>query len=215
MQLPVRSAQCGVRSAGVHCAALALAFVVAAGPAGAQRNARTWIDTTFTFDKSGTVVLGGGSASVIVTAWDQNTIRVRGRAEDGFLRFDASSKRVTVSPSRNGDDAIIQVTVPRGVRVEAHVNDGDISIKGTRGNVEAQSSSGDVDIVEAAGVTAASLSGSVYIAQAAGPVSATTSNGDIAISRSAGDIDATTVSGDVAIDRSTSKSVKASTTSGS
>src|SRR5213075_907968 len=58
------------------------------------------------------------------------------------------------------------------------------------------------------------LSGSVYVSQATGAVNATSSSGDLACSQCSGGIDANTVSGDVAIDRSTSKTVKASTTSG-
>jgi DUF4097 and DUF4098 domain-containing protein YvlB len=193
--------------------ALTIGLTVASR-ADAQRDRRTSLDTTFSFDKSGTVVVGGGSASVVVTSWDQSTIRVRGRAEDGYLQFEASSRRVTIAPSRSGDDAIIQVTVPRGVRIEAHSRDGDISIKGTRGDVDATTGSGDVQVVEAGAVTAASLSGSVYVTQATGAVDVTSSNGDLILRQCSGTVDANSVSGDVNIDRSTSKSVKASTTSG-
>src|SRR4051812_7314985 len=90
----------------------------------AQMNGRTSVDTTFSFDKSGTVVLGSGSATIVVTAWDQSSIRIRARAEDGLLRTELSARRVTIQPTRSTEDAMIQVTVPRGVRVEAHLNDG-------------------------------------------------------------------------------------------
>jgi DUF4097 and DUF4098 domain-containing protein YvlB len=183
--------------------------------AAAQRDQRTAIDTTFSFDKAGVVsISGGGSATVIVTGWDERNIRVRGRAEDGYLHFDASSKRVTISPSRSGDDAMIQISVPRGVQVVAHTNDGDITIRGTRGDVDASSSSGGIEVSDAAAVEVSTLSGDVDVAQATGAVTATSSSGDLTLRGCSGKVDATSSSGDLSISRSTSKTVSAITTNG-
>jgi DUF4097 and DUF4098 domain-containing protein YvlB len=194
--------------------ALIAALVGAPGSARAQVNGRTSIDTILAFDKGGTVSLGSGSATIIVTAWDQNSIRIRARAEDGLLRVETSARRVSVQPTRSSDDAMIEVTVPRGVRVEAHLTDGDISIRGTRGSVEATTSSGDLQVSDATSVTAESLSGDVYVSQATGAVIATTSNGDLDIRDCSGSVDATSVSGGIDISRSSARSVKANVTSG-
>ena len=180
----------------------------------AQVNGRTSIDTTFAFDKGGTVSLGSGSATIVVTAWDQNSIRIRARAEDGLLRIEPSSHRVSVQPTRSSDDAMIQVTVPRGVRVEAHLTEGDVSIRGTRGPVEATTVSGDLQIADVSSVTAESLSGDVYVSQATGAVTATTSNGELDIRECSGSVDATSVSGGIDITQSSARSVKANVTSG-
>jgi hypothetical protein len=83
-------------------AALAVSSAVAATPADSRGQgamagaARRDIDTTFFFSKIGTVVVGNGAATVIVTGWDQTSIRVKARNEYGTLRFDATSSRVTV-----------------------------------------------------------------------------------------------------------------------
>src|SRR3954470_21264235 len=102
-------------------AALAVLGAVAAQPGGAggqsSRTTRREIDTTFFFSKLGTVVLGNGAATVIVSGWDQTSIRVKARNDDGTMRFEATSTRVVLETTRLSDDAIIQVTVPRGVRV--------------------------------------------------------------------------------------------------
>jgi DUF4097 and DUF4098 domain-containing protein YvlB len=197
--------------------ASSLAVGLAGAPAGARaqsRNDRDQIDTTFLFDKAGTVVLGNGSATIVVTGWDEGTIRVRARGDQGLLRFSASARRVTIDPTRSSDDVEIQVWVPRGVRVEARTNSGDITIKGTRGDIDAQTSSGDVAISDAREVSASSLSGDVGIRQTSGAVTATTSNGDLGVADAHGNIDATSISGDVTITRAASKVVRATVTSG-
>lgn len=200
---------------GLVISSVATALAIAPVAADAQgRNSRSRIDTSFQFDPTGTVVLGNGSATIFVTGWDQRTIRIRAHGDEGTLRFEASSRRVTIDPSRSSDDVMIQIDVPRGVRVEARTNSGDIAIRGTRGDVDAQTSSGDVQILDAAAVSATSLSGDVEIRQTTGAVTATTNNGDLKIADAHGDIEATAVSGDLMIARAASKIVRATNTSG-
>jgi DUF4097 and DUF4098 domain-containing protein YvlB len=195
---------------------VALAGVVLAAPAaqGQRYRDRGDIDTTFTFDKTGTISVGGGSGTIAVTGWDQSTVRIRAHADDGSVRFEATPRKVTIDPTRSHDDVTIEVMVPRGVRVEARTNSGDITIHGSRGDVDAQTSSGDIDISDVRAVTVGSLSGDVDVTLATNGVNATTNNGDLVISRSGGKIDATTVSGGIEIERSTSSDVRASNTSG-
>jgi DUF4097 and DUF4098 domain-containing protein YvlB len=196
----------------------ALTVGISVAPAGAlaqSRNYRDRIDTTFQFDRTGTVVLGNGSATIVVNGWDQATIRIRAQGDQGTLGFSASARRVTVDPSRSSDDVEIEVWVPRGVRVEARTNSGDITIHGTRGDVDAQTSSGDISIVDVREVTATSLSGDADIRQTTGAVTATTNNGDLSVSNVHGNIDATAISGDVSITRAVSKIVHGASTSGS
>jgi DUF4097 and DUF4098 domain-containing protein YvlB len=189
-----------------------IALGVAASAAGAQGRAR--IDTTFAFDPGGTVTIGNGGATIEVTGWDRPTIQIRARGDDAAFRLDASPKRVMIDPSRSNDDVTIEVHVPRGVRVEAHTNSGDITINGTHGDVDLQSSSGDLRINEANVVNASTLSGDVDIRSGTGAVTASTSNGDVTIRDNQGNIDASSVSGDVTITRATAHTVRGKTTSG-
>ena len=204
----------GLRAALVIVVAVGGIAVAPSGALAQHRYGSDQIDTTFQFDKTGTLVVGNGSATIVVMGWDQATMRVRAHGDRGQLGFSASAKRVTIDPSRSNDDVEIEVWVPRGVRVEARTNSGDITIKGTRGDVDAQTSSGDVGIVDVKTVTATSLSGEVDIRQTSGGVTATTNNGDLTIADAHGDIDATSISGDVAISRAVAKTVRASSTSG-
>ena len=104
----------------------ALAASAEAGAQGsaASRNTRREVDTTFFFSKLGTVVLGNGAATVIVTGWDQTSIHVKARSDDGTLRFEGNPTHVVLETMRLTDNAIIQVTVPRGVRVVTRTNTG-------------------------------------------------------------------------------------------
>ncbi|HET9425640.1 MAG TPA: DUF4097 family beta strand repeat-containing protein [Gemmatimonadaceae bacterium] len=198
--------------------ALAVGGAAAAmpGDAAAQtgRNLRREVDTTFFFSKIGTVLVGNGAATIIVTGWDQSTIRVKARNEDGALRFEATSSRVVIEATRQHDDAIIQVTVPRGVRVVARTNSGDITIKETRGDVEAETSSGDILVVGARDVEATNLSGDLDVRQSSGSTTISSNNGDCSVADSKGSIDASSVSGDVRVTKSWAKMVRAETTNG-
>jgi DUF4097 and DUF4098 domain-containing protein YvlB len=199
-------------------AAVAVAAAIAALPADARaqtgRSTRRDIDTTFFFSKIGTVLLGNGAATIVVTGWDQTSIRVKARTDDGLLRFEATSSRLVVETSRQHDDAVIQVMVPRGVRVVARTNSGDITIKDTQGDAEAETSSGDVLIIGARDVEATNLSGDLDVRQASGSTTLSSNNGDCSVSESKGSVEASSVSGDVRISKSLSKVVRAETTNG-
>ncbi len=201
-------------------AALAVMSAAAAIPADSRgqgvlsRNERRDIDTTFFFSKIGTVIVGNGKASIIVTGWDQTSIRVKARNDYGSLRFEATSSRVLLETTRPMDDAVIHITVPRGVRVVARTSTGDITVKDTWGDVDAGSSAGRVLVVGARDVEATNLSGDLDVRQTTGAVTLSSNNGDCAVAESKGSIEASSVSGDVMVRRSWSKIVRLSTTNG-
>jgi DUF4097 and DUF4098 domain-containing protein YvlB len=201
-------------------AALALGGALAAGPAGLSAQAgsgapRSEIDTTFFFSRIGTVLVGNGAATIIVTSWDQTSVRVKAHSDDGALRLDATSSRVVIETTRPHDDAIIQVTVPRGVRVVARSNTGDVTIRDTRGDVEVETSSGNVLVVGARDVEATNLSGDLEVRQSSGATTVSSNNGDCTVAESRGSVEAFSVSGDVVITKSWSRLVRAETTNGS
>jgi len=199
----------------VVASSIAAGLVCLPGDALAQRrNERNQLDTTFLFDKTGTVTLGRGSATLVVTGWDRGSVRITARGDGGSIRFEASARQVTIDPNRSDDDVTIEVQVPRGVRIVARTNSGDITVRGTRGDIDARTSSGDVAITDAREVSATSLSGDVDVRQTSGAVTVTSNNGDLEITDAHGDVDATSISGSVSIVRAVSKSVRATTTNG-
>jgi DUF4097 and DUF4098 domain-containing protein YvlB len=206
-----------MRSMQALVAAIAVAGAMVATPTeGAAQSSRPRrdIDTTFFFSKIGTVLLGNGAATIVVTGWDQTSIRVRASNDDGALKFEASSNRVVVESSRPYDDAVIQVMVPRGVRVVARTNSGDITVKDTHGDVEVETSSGDVLVVGARDVEATNLSGDLEARDASGSTTLSSNNGDCIVTGSKGSVEASSVSGDVRVTKSWSKMVRAETTNG-
>ena len=207
-----------MRTSKTLWAALAVAIAVFALPAeGIAQPAkapRREIDTTFFFSKLGTVVVGNGAATVIVGSWDQTSIRVKAKSDDGSLRFEATASRVLVETGEQKDMAVIQVTVPRGVRVVSRTNTGDITVKDTWGDVDAETSSGDVVIVGARDVEATSLSGDLDVRQASGAVTLSTNNGDCTVTEAKGSVEASSVSGDVLVRKSWSRIVRLETTNG-
>src|SRR5690242_6519522 len=58
-----------------------------------SQDAQSRIDTTFTFNKTGTVDLTEVSGDVVVNAWDRNEARVRAHAERGRIRSSLSTSR--------------------------------------------------------------------------------------------------------------------------
>jgi len=174
------------------------------------------IDTTYTFDKRGTVSLSVGSGEIIVRAWSRDQIQVRARSERSTIRMDATPTRLSLDLSRpRGGDTRFEVTVPVGVRVSARATNGDISISGTKGGVEARTQSGDVVVDDVAEmIDLGSLSGDIQARNLAGNIDVSAVSGDVTLSDVKGDVEATSVSGDIDLNNVVARYVRAKSTSG-
>jgi len=182
------------------------------------QDAQSRLDTTFAFNKSGSVDLTEVSGDVVVNAWDRNEARVRAYAERGRIRSTLSSSRLSleIEPvhGRIGDSKM-EVWVPVGVRVVARSTSGDVTVKGTKAEVDARSTSGDVVVTDATDhITVESVSGDVRAAQLKGDVRSESVSGTIEIRDATGEVRAETTSGDVSLLDVTSRSVFANTVSG-
>jgi DUF4097 and DUF4098 domain-containing protein YvlB len=201
---------------------LAGVAIAMATPALAQQNRRddseyeSRIDSTFAFDKRGTVVLSVGSGEIIVTAWNRDQVRVRARSERSVIRLDATPTRMALELSRQrGGDTRFEVTVPIGVRVSARATTGDISITGTRGSVDANTQSGDVVVDDVAErVDLRSMSGDIVARTIGGNIEVNTLSGEVRLTDVTGEVDATSVSGDLDLRNVMAKFVRARSTSG-
>src|SRR5438034_2009800 len=201
---------------------LSALLVAAAMPASAQsrrdrdEDYQSSIDTTFAFDKRGTVSMSVGSGEIIVRAWNRDQIHVRARSERSVVRMDATPTRVSLDLSRpRGGDTRFEVTVPVGVRVSARATNGDISITGTKGGVEAKTQSGDLTVEDVGDVVElGSLSGDIKARGLTGNVDISAINGDLDIADVKGDVEATSVSGDIDMRNVLARYVRAKSTSG-
>lgn len=179
---------------------------------------RARIDTTFAFGARGSaeIVVPGGD--VIVRAWDQPRVRVRGETERGAPRVSVGGSYFNVHVeglrgSHAGGE--LEVMVPVGTRVRAQSQGGDLTIVGTKAEVEAYAMAGDVLVEDAADrVMANTLSGDLTIRRVQGDLRVTAVSGDVGITDVTGDVEATSVSGDLTLRSVTSRRVRAKTTSG-
>ena len=210
-------------------AALAIALMFPA-PASAQsdrnrererdesQSAQSRIDTTFAFNRSGSVDLTEISGDVVVNAWDRNEARVRAYVERGRIRSSMSSSLVSleIEPVRGRvGDSKLEVWIPVGARVTARSTSGDVTVKGTKSPVDARSTSGDVVVTDATDrITVESVSGDVRASQLSGDVRSESVSGTIEIRDATGPVRAETTSGDVSLLGVTSRNVYATTVSG-
>ena len=174
------------------------------------------IDSTFAFDKRGTVVLSVGTGEIIVTAWNRDQVRVRARSERSVVRLDATPTRVSLDISRQrGGDTRYEVTVPIGARVSARATSGDISITGTKGSVDANTQNGDIMIEDVAErVDLRSMNGDIMARTIGGTIEVNTLSGEVTLTDVTGEVDATSVSGDLDLRNILAKFVRARSTSG-
>ena len=205
-------------------ATLALIAVALPRVADAQRERarfgsdyRSRIDTTFAFDKSGSINVSAGSGDIAITGWSRDQIHVRAVSENSNIRLDASSSRMTLelAGGSRGSDTRFEVSVPYGVHVVVRAMSGDISVRGTRGEVEAHAQSGDVEVEDVTSrLDVNTLSGSIDARNVSGDVEIGTTSGDVKIVELRGNVEIGTVSGEIELRGVTSKLVRAKTTSG-
>jgi len=211
-----------MKLAALIIAGLVAAPVVARGQD--ERNA-TQIDTTVRLDRGGSVDLSIISGRIRVTGWDRSDVKISATIEDGYLRFSANSSRVTLGVDDEGrrgrhnnhiGDARYEVSVPRGARLILEAVSGDVSAKGSQGEIEASSVSGDVDVSDGVRtVSVESVSGSAHAAQVNGNLRAETVSGDLRVENVTGDVEASTVSGEIRLIGIQSKDVRTESVSGS
>ena len=214
---------------------LVIAVVVMALPlsgkgarrAGVRIRGLTRIDTTVRLDRGGAVDLSLISGKIRVTGWDRPDVKVSATIESGRLRFDANSSRVSLSVEdsdnegrrghrhNNVGDARYDVSVPRGSRLILEAVSGDVTAKGSQGEIEATSVSGDVDVTDGVRtVSAEAVSGSVHAAQVNGNLRTETVSGDLRAENVTGDVEASSVSGNIRLVGIQSKDVRTETVSG-
>jgi DUF4097 and DUF4098 domain-containing protein YvlB len=189
---------------------------------------RTRIDTTVRLDGGGAVDLSLISGRIRVTGWDRSDVKISASIESGLLRLSANSSRVSLSVDDAGDegrrrgrrhnnvgDARYEVSVPRGSRLILEAVSGDITAKGSQGEIEATSVSGDVDVTDGMhSVSAEAVSGSVHAAQINGNLRTETVSGDLSAENVSGNVEASTVSGNIRLAGIQSKDVRTESVSG-
>jgi DUF4097 and DUF4098 domain-containing protein YvlB len=185
----------------------------------AQERAR--LDTTVHLSLRGTVDLSLVSGKITVVGWDQPDVRILASTENGSLRFDASSNRVTLrlehepEGGRPRGEASYDVSVPRGTRLRLQTGSGNISASGSQGEISATTVSGAIDVSGGRRqVTLESVSGPIRMSQLAGDLRAQNVSGTVRAENVSGRLEAWTVSGAIRLIGVRTNDIRTETVSG-
>jgi DUF4097 and DUF4098 domain-containing protein YvlB len=200
---------------GVLALVAVLPAVAGAQRRGPGRDYRSRLDTTVAFAPNGSLVVSAGSGDVVITGTTGNELRVRASSDDNDIRFDATRNVVELATARRGSDSRFEISVPVGARVTARTQSGDISVRGTRGEVNVTAQSGDIEVEDVNGrLDVRSFSGEVTASNIVGDVEISTQSGDLRLTNVRGDIEVSNTSGDIGLRSITARNVRARTTSG-
>lgn len=185
---------------------LALGITMAT-PLHAQRGGR---DTTLQLTGTSVVDVTLSSGHLVVRSVEGTTGAVRGLRNDQRLRSTGvaltvvgrdEQRRSFSGSSRNRSDDVLEVDVPRGVRLVVNTRSADVDVQEFAGDVEVTTQSGTLQLAGVRGrVIVESVSGDITITGAPSSVRITTVSGDIGIRGARGDVEVHTTSGDVRID---------------
>jgi DUF4097 and DUF4098 domain-containing protein YvlB len=182
---------------------------------------RAQLDTTVRLNLRGTVDLSLVSGKITVRGWDLPDVRILASTENGALRFDANSNRVTlrVEQDREGGrprgDASYDVSVPRGTRLRLQAASGNVTASGSQGEISATTVSGAIDVNGGRRqVALESVSGSIRASQLAGDLRAQNVSGSVRAENVSGRVEAWTVSGAIRLISVRANDIRTETASG-
>lgn len=179
--------------------------VLAVAPAAlhAQSDERQKIDTTFAFEKGGSVDLGLVSGNIIVTGWNKPEVKIFATIESGYFDASFSTSRVRIQArsrhSRMGRQQI-EISVPIGTEVHTSTVSGNIAVRGSAGLVQVNTVSGDIEVRDAAdGADMHTVSGDMRAEGLRGRIRVNSVSGDIQLDNVNGDVRGKTVSGELTV----------------
>lgn len=181
---------------------IAIVTFVMALPLSLIGQERARLDTIVRLNLRGTVDLSLMSGKITVRGWNQSDVKILASTENGALRFDATSNRVTLRVEREGEggrsrgDATYDVSVPRGTRLRLQAASGNVTASGSQGEISATTVSGAIDVSGGRRqVLLESVSGAVRASQLAGDLRAQNVSGSIRAENVSGRVEAWTVNG--------------------
>ena len=181
------------RSGRAVTAALFAAF--AAAPAHGQSR-----DTTVRLASDAVVDVTMRTGRLVVRGVNSSSGTVRAATNDYQLRSTGVTLTLAASDDdRRGDGRIVELDLPRGVRLVVSTLSGDVDVRGIGGGIEVHSTSGDVQLDQAGGrILVETISGDVSVT-GGNQVRVTTVSGTTRLREARGDIDVRTTSGDMVV----------------
>lgn len=169
--------------------------------------AGTPIDELRPVDADARIKIANVAGSITVTGWDREEVKITGELGEGVeeLAIDGGADRLSIEVrypegrhGRNIEESRLEVSVPRGARLEATGVSADVSASGLAGEVRLDSVSGDVraDLDTDNRVRLNSVSGDVSLTGRTGGAFLESVSGDIEAEGISGEVRLKTVSGD-------------------
>jgi hypothetical protein len=202
---------------------MAMAALLVGAPAlqaqrATQERGRARIDTTVAFARGGTIEINLPGSDVTVTGGSREEVRITGRADRGTIDVSASSARVRIAVDHTGGSPAggqFDIAVPTGTRVRLTTQNGDVQVRGVRGDLEITTYNGDIDVAETGRTELRTFTGDVSVRGVTGEIRVNSMSGDVEIDQAAGEVEAHTVSGDIDLRDVRSNFVRVRSTSGS
>jgi DUF4097 and DUF4098 domain-containing protein YvlB len=217
-----RTAQRSTRLAppiGALCTALVGALMGPFAPAAAHAQSdRTRIDSTFAFNKDGSVDVGLVTGEIVITGSTRPEAKVYATIERGWIDASLTSGHIRLmarSTRGRSGGARYEITVPVGTRIEASSVQGSIRITGTNGEVDATAVNGAIEVIGAEDrITVQTVNGRIHAAKLHGRVRLANTSSSIEAEDIDGDVTAGSVSGHITLSGVKSSHVDAETVSG-
>jgi DUF4097 and DUF4098 domain-containing protein YvlB len=201
----------------------ALALIVCLLPLAALAGSDS-IERKVAASPDGEVVISNVSGTIDVRGWDRNEVQVTGRLGRDVERVDVDSSdgrtviKVVLPRGNNRDgDADLEVSVPKGSRVEVSAVSADVSSRGVLGTQRLKSVSGEVTAdISGNDSEVRSVSGDVTVRGDGKAVSLRVSSvsGSLDLTNAAGKVEVVTVSGDARVQMGEASEIRGRTTSG-
>jgi hypothetical protein len=181
------------------------------------REGRPRIDTTLAFARGGAVEVNLPGTDVTVRGGAGQEVRISGRADRGTLDIASTASRIRVGVDHTGGSSAggeVEIVVPVGTRLRLSTQNGDVEVRGVRGELEVTTYNGDVDVSETGRTEIRTFTGDVEVRSVSGEIRVNSMSGDVQIGEAAGEVEVHTVSGDVDLRGVNSRFVRVRSTSG-
>ena len=184
-------------------ALLTIAVLMAAGVATAE----TRVDETRALAADGYLEISNVAGSLTIVGWDRDEVKISGTLEDDVeeLEIEEEGRGLSITvrvPRRirpsDEVEAVLEVRIPRGCRLEAGTVSADVSLEDFEGEAEIGTVSGMINVRKGPSTMEIStVSGPVEIRSETRDLSVETVSGSVVLARSRGDLELATISGSI------------------
>ena len=213
----------GLPSSRMVRAAVLILAVISPRIVGAQPLVGGAADTVFAVERGSVVDLTLRTGHVVVRGTDKREAELRAGGTGFLLRRSGAGMTINVGNEFRGkmgsrskhDDEVVELLLPRTMKVIVRGNSTDVEVMDINGDVEVSVVSGDIALRAIGGrAILETVSGDIEVVGGVGDFRATSVSGEISARLVRGDIDVNTVSGEVVLSAVRARRVAVKASSG-